>query len=285
MSSTPNPLRIHQLRSATLLLEVGEHRLLVDPMLADVGALPGFKVFGGGRRKNPIVALPPSAQACLDGATGVLVTHEHPDHFDPAAEAWTKSRALPVWTTGVDVASLRRRGLDARELVDGELGMRVEVIENRHGRGFIGWAMGPVSGFFLAPERAPSVYLTGDAVLTANVLDAMERLDPDVIVAPAGAANFGRGGDILFSVDEVIELARRARGELVLNHLEALDHCPTTRAELRARVEREGLSARVHVPEDGEVLAFHARERTRAVEPRRDPRRPGFQKWLTAKFA
>ena len=42
----------------------------------------------------------------------------------------------------------------------------------------------------------------------------------------------------------------------MLNHLEALDHCPTPRSSLRADAQQRGLATRVHVPEDGEALAF-----------------------------
>lgn len=84
--------------------------------------------------------------------------------------------------------------------------------------------------------------------MTDSVRDAVERLQPDVIVAPAGAANMGIGGDILFSVDELVQLARLAPASVVFNHLEALDHCPTTRAGLHERMDAEGLSDRVHIP-------------------------------------
>ena len=279
-------MNIHHLRNATLILTLGERRLLVDPMLAAPGALPGFKMLGGGRRRNPLVAMPSAAEAALAQVTDVLITHEHPDHLDSAGIEWTRARGLPVWASSIDVPSLRRKGLDARELREGDLGLSVEVIPARHGHGILGWMMGQVSGFYLAHPQEPSVYLTSDSVLTSAVLDALGRLQPDVVVAPAGAANFGVGPDILFSVDELMTLARSAPGEVVLNHLEALDHCPTTRAEVRARVAAEGLSARVHVPEDGEVLSLHGSAGERAVEPRgADPREPGFQKWLTAKFA
>jgi L-ascorbate metabolism protein UlaG (beta-lactamase superfamily) len=280
-------MRIHQLRNATLLLHIGEHRLLVDPMLAAPGALPGFKLFGGARRRNPLVPLPKEAAACLQQATGVLITHEHPDHFDAAGREWVKERALPVWASPIDVPSLRRKGLQARELVDGALGLAVEIVPARHGRGLVAWAMGPVAGVYLSHPDEPSVYLTSDAVLTETVTETIERLRPDVVVAPAGAANFGLGPDILFSVDELVALARRAPQDVVLNHLEALDHCPTSREALRERMRREGLSARVHIPADGELLTFsrrgtapHARPRPAAL-----PLRPGIQKWLTAKFA
>ena len=107
-----------------------------------------------------------------------------------------------------------------------------------------------------------------------------------MIVAPAGAANFGLARDILFSVDELIALTRRSAGVVVFNHLEAVDHCPTTRAGLRARLAAEGLAARTHVPEDGELLAFTRPADARPVRPGPGAaRRPGVQKWLTARFA
>ncbi|MDC3962756.1 MBL fold metallo-hydrolase [Polyangium jinanense] len=251
-------MKIHHLRSATLLLTLGEHRLLVDPMLGDAGSMPGFKFFGGGRRPNPLVPLPPETKACLDQATGVILTHVHPDHLDTAGKEWIRARGLPVWASRKDVPSLKRKGLDARELRDGALGMAVEVIPAKHGRGLSGWLMGPVSGYHLAHPGEPSVYMTSDAVLTEDLLAALDRLRPDVVIAPAGSANFGLG-DILFSVDELVTLARRAPKDVVLNHLEALDHCPTTRAALGKRMAAEGLAARVHIPSDGEALHFEKR--------------------------
>jgi L-ascorbate metabolism protein UlaG (beta-lactamase superfamily) len=71
-------MKITQIRNACLLLEVGQHKILVDPMLADKGTLPGFKIFdfSGGRKPNPLVDLPPNAQGLLESATCALVTHE-----------------------------------------------------------------------------------------------------------------------------------------------------------------------------------------------------------------
>ncbi|MFO0551120.1 MAG: MBL fold metallo-hydrolase [Polyangiaceae bacterium] len=279
-------MELLQLRSATLVLQLGEHRLLVDPMLAETGALPGFKVVGGGRRRNPIVPLPAVTPAALDGLTGALVTHEHPDHLDVAGLRWLRERGLPVWTNHVDAPSLAKKGLDARVLTDGALGLRVETVASRHGRGLLGWLMGPVSGFYLSHPGEPSLYLIGDSVLTEPVLDAVRRLDPDVIVAPAGAANMGFGGDILFSVDELVTLGRASRGQLVFNHLEALDHCPTTRAGLHARLAEEGLLERSHIPADGETLTFDERRSRGGAELRSGvSRRPTLQKWVTGLFA
>ena len=69
-----------------------------------------------------------------------------------------------------------------------------------------GWVLGPVCGFVLACPGEPSVYLVGDSILTDAVRDAVESLQPDVVVLPAGAANMGFGGDILFAVDDLVAL-------------------------------------------------------------------------------
>lgn len=279
-------MRICHLRNATLLVTLGKQRLLVDPMLSAPAALPGFKVFGGGRRRNPLLPLPADANQTIDDATGVLITHEHPDHLDVPAIEWVKARQLPVWCSETDAPNLTKKGLDAREIRDGDMGLSVEVIPARHGHGLLGWLMGPVSGFFLASPGEPSLYITGDTVMTDQVKDAIERLQPEVVVAPAGAANFGIGRDILFSMDELIALARLAPRNVVFNHLEAIDHCPMSRKGLRETMDAAGVGERVYIPADGEQLEFHSSVTDRrAVSQSRIRRRPGFQKWLTAKFA
>lgn len=279
-------MKLRQLRNATLLLSLGPLRIVVDPMLGEPHTMPGFKLFGGGRRRNPLTALPPEAEDSLRSATDVLVTHEHPDHLDPPALEWIKERELPVWASSVDTPSLRSKGMDARELRDGSLGMSVEVIPVRHGRGAFAYLMGPVSSFYLAHPDEPSVLLTSDAVLTEDLLGSIDRLKPEIVVAPAGSANFGIGPDILFSRDEMLELVRRSPGKVIFNHLEALDHCPTTRDELRSRMDSAGLGDKVLIPSDGQELNLERTHSAPHATPRPTVRRePGFQKWLTAKFA
>lgn len=145
--------------------------------------------------------------------------------------------------------------------------------------------MGPVSGFYLSHPAEPSVMLTSDAVMSRALCGTVDRLRPEVIVAPAGAANFGAGPNILFSLDELVALVHRAPGDVVFNHLEALDHCPTTRRGLRERMRAEGLASRIHVPDDGETLVFPNRD----GQPHAHPsgfagNEPGLQKWLTSFF-
>lgn len=280
-------MKLRQIRNATTLVTLGEHTILIDPMFAKPGDIPGLRFFRGSRRANPLVPLPEGARELMETATAVLVTHEHPDHFDPAALKWARGKGLPVLASPVDAPNLRSKGLDVRVVAASTLGMEAEVVYGRHGRGALGWMMGPVAGFYFAHPDEPSLYITGDTVLTPEVQKAVERLKPDVILAPAGAANFGVGPDILFSLDELVTLTRLAGdGQVVFNHLEALDHCLTTRAELVERMAREGLAERTHVPADGEEIVLERpAERERPTLTPRASQNPGFQKWLTAKFA
>ena len=111
-------------------------------------------------------------------------------------------------------------------------------------------------GYLLELPGEPSVYLAGDTVLTPPVRDCLQRLQPDVAVLPAGGARFDLGADILMDAAEVAQAAALTTGAVVVNHLEALDHCPTTRAQVRALAQRGGWAHRLWVPEDGECRYY-----------------------------
>lgn len=276
-------MRIHHIRNATMLVESGERHILIDPMLSPKGVMPSFRFFAGGGEPNPTVDLPDDAMQTLEKATEVVISHEHIDHIDPPAIAWIKERDLTVWASEVDAPSLSSKGLRVRTLESGEWDVKVEVIPAKHGPGVLGWLIGAVAGFYIAIEGEPGFYWTGDSVMTAKVVDAIERLKPEMIVAPAGSANFGRGPSILFEESELVELVRMAPGKVLFNHLEALDHCPTTRRGLLARLEREGLRAKVSIPEDGEVVEVE--QSYKPVNPGPSPRsKPGIQKWSSLKI-
>ncbi|TWT32179.1 metal-dependent hydrolase [Posidoniimonas corsicana] len=279
-------MNITQIRNATVLLEIGDHRILVDPMLSSPSSLAGFRLFRGQRRKNPLTALPDDVNQLIESATAVLITHEHPDHLDKSGIEWIKSRGLKVWCSSVDAPNLRRKGLDARIITEDSCDLSVEVVPAIHGHGMIGWLMGPVAGYYLAHPNEPTVYITGDTVLTDTVKSAIERLRPQVIIAPAGTANFGIGKDLMFSEAELIELAKMASGQVVFNHLEAIDHCLMTRLRLRQIMDDAGSGQQVFIPEDGERLEFDCSSDAPPVELRTSSQStPGIQKWLTAKFA
>ncbi len=252
-------MKIHHLRNATFILHLGKHQLLVDPMLGEVGSISSLKPFGRNKKRNPLVPLPSGASGAVRRATGCLITHcqrKHLDHLDKAGMALLKEMELPVWAAFRDVPWLKEHGLQAHELKNGDLGLKVIALPAKHGRGLAGAAMGPGTGWFLQYPDEPSIYITGDTVLTPQISDAVKELKPDLIVAPAGNANLGAGSDILFTVEELVHLAHMSGAFMIFNHMEALDHCPVTRESLQKVLDEYEIAENCWIPKDGEIKEF-----------------------------
>jgi len=259
-------MKIHQLRNATIILEFGSQRILVDPMLARKGALPPLRVFGA-RQRNPLVELPDSASAALDLVTHCLITHcqkGHFDHLDRAAKKWLRETQIPVICTPHDAGYLAKRGLNIQPLPGNHaqptpfLGGTIRTVKCTHGRGLIGKVMEHGVGYFIEMQGEPSVYLAGDTVLTEAVREFVLSCQPQVSVIPAGGARFDIGGDIIMGSEQAIAFTQLARGKVVANHLEAISHCPVSRAALAAAAQQAGVESRLFMPADGELLALRS---------------------------
>lgn len=103
-------MKIQQLRNATIIVEIGANRVLIDPMLAPRHALPPLRL-SGTRQRNPLVALPDVAGPALESVTHCLITHcqrGHFDHLDRAAKRWLRERRIPVFCTPHDAESTLR---------------------------------------------------------------------------------------------------------------------------------------------------------------------------------
>ena len=259
-------MKITQLRNATALLHLGDHRILVDPMLAPEGALPPLKLFDR-RERNPLVDLPAGTDALLDTVTHCLITHcqkGHFDHLDRAGRRWLREKNIPVICTPHDAEFLRQRGLNVQPLPQEHhepqafLGGRIRTVRCTHGEGMMGLLMEHGVGYFIEMPGEPSLYVCGDTVLSGTVRRFIQEHQPQVALVPAGGARFDVGQHVIMGADEVIEFAGMLSGTTVANHLEALSHCPVTRAELRTKAAAAGLASRVAIPADGETLEFLA---------------------------
>jgi L-ascorbate metabolism protein UlaG (beta-lactamase superfamily) len=234
------------------VVELDGFRVLVDPMLDDARARPAI-VDTPSQRPNPLVPLPPNADELLAEIDAIVVTHLHADHFDTAA-AERLDHNLPLLCQPADADTLGDRGFGRVQPVESSValgGIVVHRTGGRHGHGAMADRLGPVSGFVL--EGARRVYIAGDSVWCPEVEEALVRHRPDVTVVNAGGARFLEGRPITMDASDVIETARaHPDGELVAVHMEAINHCLTTRADLRRALDEAGVSA--WIPDDGETM-------------------------------
>ena len=139
-------VRLTLVRHATLLMELGGGRILVDPMLGAAGTAPAIEDTPN-QRPNPLVELPFPADEVVRGVDGCIVTHLHEDHLDEAAVALLPDE-LPILTQPESLAELAGHGFGAvTDVAEGWLGLDVTRTGGHHGTGEIGEAMGAVSGF------------------------------------------------------------------------------------------------------------------------------------------
>jgi L-ascorbate metabolism protein UlaG (beta-lactamase superfamily) len=236
-------MRLTLVRHATVILELDGRRVLVEPMLDDVGAREPVEDSPNPRR-NPLVPLPFPAEEVVRNLDAVVITHLHKDHFDETG-ARLVPRDVPVFCQPEDEQRLRELGLDARP-VENELdwdGLRIVRTSGRHGaEEDVAKALAPVSGFVLG-----DVYVVGDTVWCREVEEAIERHRPRVAVVNASGARFLQSGPLVMTAAEVREVVARVP-KVVVVHLEAINHCLEGRADVREAVP-EAL-----VPEDGETL-------------------------------
>ena len=226
-------MKLTLVRHATLLLETSVGRVLVDPMLKAAGTAPPIENTPN-QVPNPLVELSMPAERVVDGVDLCIVTHLHQDHFDDAA-ADLLPRDLPILTQPESADALRGRGFTNVATEHPAIAMT----RGRHGWGEIGDALGPVSGWVI-----DGVYIAGDTVWCADVRDAIDEHRPKTVVVNASGARFDDGGPIVMDAGDVTLV--RERADVVVVHLESINHCIERREVYRL--------LDVFVPNDGETL-------------------------------
>jgi len=249
-------MQLTLIRNATLMLELAGQRLLVDPMLAPVGALPAVDPETDDRR-NPLVPLPRDASELVERLDAALVSHLHRDHFDPDAAELVPRDTLVV--TQPDSAPILR-WMRFRAVVEAPRAavgsVRITRTPARHtlDPGLEG-SLGPTCGFALEAPQEPRLLVAGDCVWCDELAAAIRDHRPDVIVVNAGAARIGASMPISMTADDVIRTAGAAPwATVVAVHLEALSHSPMRREQLRSELRSAELEGRVLVPDDGQTL-------------------------------
>jgi L-ascorbate metabolism protein UlaG (beta-lactamase superfamily) len=256
-------MELQLLRHATMLLNIGDKKILIDPVLSPSEATDPIptKKEGQGRR-NPLVDLPLTPEelkAMLNTVDAALITHMHRDHFDDV-EGKMLPHSLPLLCQPEDESSLKEIGFDQVIPIQESLfwnGLHITRTDCQHGGAYWKKKMGIGSGYIIQASGEPKVYITGDTIWFPPVKETLLDHNPDIVIAYAGAAQFPTGRSITMNkrdIDQVCRYAPKAR--IVAVHMEAINHCLLTRDKLRQHAVDRKYANRLLIPKDGECLRF-----------------------------
>ncbi|MBB3697256.1 MBL fold metallo-hydrolase [Flammeovirga yaeyamensis] len=252
-------MKIQHFRNATMVIEADDKVILVDPMLGPKSTMPPFSFIRFKAKKNPLVELPAACLPILDKVTHCLITHLHPDHLDKDGEQFLRENNTPVICSVLDEKELRKRGLNVVQTIDywkrvDFLGGKIEGIPAVHGYGFVAKPAGNVMGYYIELPDQPSIYLSSDTIYTEHVDKVLKEYNPDLSVCASGSAQFDIFKPLLMHMDDIVRFTQNAPNKVLHNHMEAVNHCPTTRADLKRELQSKGLLDKVFIPQDGEWI-------------------------------
>ena len=267
------PATVQFIRNATMKIQYGGITFLTDPMLSEQATLPGFLT--PDQLVNPTAKLPMGKNDILAGTEIVLLSHTHihpeytfddlfSDHMDPVALK-VLDKDLPVYLQPYDVEGMKHMGFKNLHPIEHEVtigNVTITRFEGLHADiDALVPAMGESSGYVLSAPGESTILWTGDTLLTEGVKNAIRVYQPDVIILHSGGAwwpldDKGNKSQLVMGAEEAVEIAKMApTAKIIAIHMEALDHCPVTRKELRSLVDSEGIEVeRFAIPEDGESV-------------------------------
>ncbi len=250
-------MKLQLIRNATLRLEYAGVTILIDPML---GSKHSFDSFGG-IEDNPTVDLPISASEVLKEVDLVLISHLHEDHFDAKAQEIV-DKTLPMLCQPGDREIIETYGFSSVVELESETQWRDKNISRtggQHGTGQWAKRLNPVSGFVFQSPGQPTVYWIGDSVWCDEVKSSLDKYQPDVIVTHSGGAELRDSGPIIMDATQTITVCKALPSAVVIaTHMEALDHCKTSRKALQAAAEEAGVDQnRLLILEDGELVEIN----------------------------
>lgn len=251
---------IQLIRNATLKMKYAGKTILVDPLFSEKGELQSIL----GVNKNPTVHLTMPVEEIMGGVDFALGTHSHFDHFDKAATRALADSVMMYIQPADSVAFANEYGFNSTRILNDSItvdGITIIRTTGEHGRGTLKTIMGEVSGFILKASGNPTVYIVGDCLYTPAIHANIEKYKPEWVVINSGGAIAlplsVEEGTLIMNERDVVDMIKDSPKDcrFIAVHMEAIDHCQTTRSILRNEADKAGISRKqLIIPNDGEIV-------------------------------
>jgi len=240
--TTPMEVSLTHIGGPTVLLQIGDWRLLTDPTFDPAG---GSYRFGWGTGSQKLTG-PAIAAADLGPIDAVLLSHDHhDDNLDPAGRALLPSAGAVITTT----AGAKRLGGQARGLAPwgttrleapGRPSIEITATPCRHGPPLSRPIVGDVIGFALGwdAQEHGVLWISGDTVLYDGLREVADRLQVDTALLHLGGVRFPISGPLHYTMtaSQAVQLCGLLEPRTVIPiHYEGWKHF----REGREEIERE----------------------------------------------
>jgi len=253
-----NKPQVQLIRNATLVIEYSGKKILVDPMLSPKGAIESW----AGIQTNPTVELKVPIKDIVKSLDLVLVTHTHDDHFDKVASK-TLDKSIALIHQPADKAFFEKERFTNGTALQSSMlwnGINIHRIEAEHGSGEVLKLMGKTSGFVLEAKNQPTIYIVGDAIWTDAIKENIRKFNPDYIIVNSGGAAIKGYENTPIIMDEaqtMALIAESGNAKVIAVHMDALDHCRTTRKSLSQKAAELNIGKdKLIIPQDGAVISL-----------------------------
>ena len=253
---------IHQIRNATLIITYKDKKFLIDPWLMAKDYMPGFEMAVNANVRQPRVGLPLSVEKIVD-VDAVILTHFHPDHWDEFAIKAIDKKIPFFVQSEVDQKQIQSLGFrDVRVVsVSGTEfdGITLYKTFGQHGKREIikplceqvNMAYDAMGVVFKAKSEK-TLYVAGDTIWCEEVVEAIDKFAPDVVVVNACGATLLNGERIIMNDEDVKTLTEYApKAVIIASHMDTVSHLTVTRNDIRKMKLNNVL-----VPEDNEIMEF-----------------------------
>lgn len=251
---------VQLLRHATLVIQIGNLKIMVDPMLSDKDGLDPVQNCGNEIR-IPMVALPITKielKQLLEEIDAVFITHTHRDHWDIAAQQLIDKNKL-IFCQPADTEKIKEQGFKNVRPVDTKINWEVITIHRtggQHGTGEIGKKMGEVSGFVLS-DSTNSIYIAGDTIWCDEVKNSLSEFKPKITIVNAGGAQFLTGGPITMIPEDIMMVNKELpETKIIAVHMDTVNHCFISRKDLANELTKYNLDTKIQIPKDGEIITL-----------------------------
>jgi L-ascorbate metabolism protein UlaG (beta-lactamase superfamily) len=236
----------------TAVLEYAGVRLLTDPTFDEPGE------HAGGLVKLTAPAIGPDDVGAIDA---VLLSHDqHSDNLDDGGRAFLE-RVPRTLTTPLGAERLGGAAVGLEPWASTQVGtVTITAVPALHGPEGSEPVTGPVTGFVLAADGAPTVYVSGDNASVDVVREIAQRLGPiDLAVLFAGGVSLPQrfdGAYLTLSADRAAQAAEVLGSRAIVPlHFEGWAHFTQGADDLRAAFAAAEIGDRLIVPEPGAPVA------------------------------